>query len=884
MMIKLLNGYMTKNRGKFLVMIFAVVMCVTVMFANKVAKNSQTDYVVKETKKQMADYQAKLINGTKEDFDIIKNDPNTKNVIMSKYYGDIRTEKDFYKLESYNKDSFKQLKNTIVKGRYPEKENELIIDTSLFELLESEGKIKLGSDGKFENAYVDLRFIKEYQNEKGEEQILDETRKFKVVGVYDITEMMKRYNEEGFSAYVYENFDYPNTALTYNGYINLKSGFHEYEDKISSLQKKLKLTFIDSALIINEDRAMAIAENSASLTRLDQIDKGVLIAAFFIIFNVFNIMAKEMIQEIGLLRVVGMSKKQSLKFFFMKILIILVIGSIVGFSLGYIISIFMIRYMNFDPSMLIDPRKAPVLITAKSITNTIIITIIIFILSTIIPILATITSYPIDMLSGKIKSNFKTVDELLSKLSIYRKIKGRTINNTKKNTASSGNEKNITKSFFSKHMKMNLAIKNSKRNLTYIFTTAIIVGMAGLNVVGIFTAEESDLLEHNPLLLKLGDYDIDLNYTGSDSPIEKGISKETVKNVENIDDVESIYAVKRREAFSRLNTKDLSETTKKTIVSLKENNKYIDFRFDLVSFGEDAFKNILNDYEGIIEEGRVCRPNSEVIEAVVYNKIEGQRNKLELVNEKYKLGDEIEVKLATQDNGKFEYKTVKLKIVGFLGPEWGGLREGLSSFPDIVINSSDYERVTGDSTYDEVKLKVNPQQLEDVKTKVNHLIENNESIKYDDRNSIEKEINQVRWIGIVRELFNSALFAFSALLNIFFSIVASIEIRKKEFGTMRAIGLSIKDLKGILLREGFVYGIVSSFFGVLFIFYDGVKLSNILRKGAEFKHITYNGTWYIIPEIPTLLFILITISICVLAVTFTFKQLNKNIVEQIRDI
>jgi ABC-type lipoprotein release transport system permease subunit len=883
MMIKLLNGYMTKNRGKFLVMIFAVVMCVTVMFANKVAKNSQTDYVVKETKKQMADYQAKLINGTKEDFDIIKNDPNTKNVIMSKYYGDIRTEKDFYKLESYNKDSFKQLKNTIVKGRYPEKENELIIDTSFFELLESGGKIKLGSDGKFENTYVDLRFIKEYQNEKGEEQILDETRKFKVVGVYDITEMMKRYNEEGFSAYVYENFDYPNTALTYNGYINLKSGFHEYEDKISSLQKKLKLTFIDSALIINEDRAMAIAENSASLTRLDQIDKGVLIAAFFIIFNVFNIMAKEMIQEIGLLRVVGMSKKQSLKFFLMKILIILVIGSIVGFSLGYIISIFMIRYMNFDPSMLIDPRKAPVLITAKSITNAIITTIIILILSTIIPILATITSYPIDMLLGKIKSNFKTVDELLSKLSIYRKIKGRTINNTKKNTANSRNKKNIIKSFFSKHMKMNLAIKNSKRNLTYIFTTAIIVGMAGLNVVGIFTSEKSDLLEHNPLLLKLGDYDIDLNYTGSDSLIEKGISKEVVKNVENIDGVESIYAVKRREAFSRLNTKDLSETTK-TIVSLKERDRYIDFRFDLVSFDGDAFKNILNDYEGIIEEGRVCRPNSEVIEAVVYNKIEGQRNKLELVNEKYKLGDEIEIKLATQDNGKFEYKTVKLKIVGFLGPEWGGLREGLSAFPDIVINSSDYERVTGDSTYDEVKLKVNPQQLEDVKTKMNHLIENNESIKYDDRDSIEEEINQVRWIGIVRELFNSVLFAFSALLNIFFSIVASIEIRKKEFGTMRAIGLSIKDLKGILLREGLVYGIVSSFFGVLFIFYDGVKLSNILRKGAEFKHITYNDTWYIIPEIPTLLFILITISICVLAVTFTFRQLNKNIVEQIRDI
>ena len=805
---------------------------------------------------------------------------------IRKYYGDIRTEKNLYILESYNKDSFKQLKNTIVKGRYPEKENELIIDTSFFELLKSQGKIKLGRDGKFKNTYVDLRFTKEYENKKGEQQILDETRKFKVVGVYELTDMMKRYKQEGFSAYVYQNFDYPNTALTYNGYINLKSGFQEYTNKISNLQKKLKLTFINSDLAINADRAMAIEANSTSLTKLDRFDKGVIIASFFIIFNVFSIMSKEIIQEIGLLRVVGMSKKQSLHFFFMKNLMILVTGSIIGFLLGYIMSLFMIRYMNFDPSMLIDPRKAPVLMTTKSITNTITTTILILIFSTILSILATITSYPIDMLSGKIKSDSKTIDEQLSKLSIYRKIKNRIINNTQKNTRNSGSKKKIIKRFFSKHtkhIKMHLAIKNSKRNLIYIFTTAIIVGMAGLYVVSIFTEEESSLIEQSPSLLKLGDYDIDLNYTGSDSLIEKGISKEAVKNMENIDGVESIYAVKRKKAFSRLNTKDLSESTK-TIMFLKGNDKYIDFRFDLVSLGEDAFKNILNDYEGIIEKGRVCRPNSEVIEAVVYNKIRGERNKLKPVNEKYKLGDEIEVKLATQNNGKFEYKTVKVKIVGFLSPEWTSLREGLSDMPDIVINSSDYERVTGDNTYDEVKLKVNPEKIETVRTKVDHLIKNNKSIKYDDRNSIEKEITQYRWIGIVRELFNSALFAFSALLNIFFSIVASIEIRKKEFGTMRSIGLSIKDLKGILLREGLVYGVVSSFFGVLFIFYDGVKLSNLLRKGAEFKHITYNGTWYIIPEIPTLLFILITISMCVLAVRFTFRRLNNNIVEQIRDI
>ena len=128
------------------------------------------------------------------------------------------------------------------------------------------------------------------------------------------------------------------------------------------------------------------------------------------------------------------------------------------------------------------------------------------------------------------------------------------------------------------------------------------------------------------------------------------------------------------------------------------------------------------------------------------------------------------------------------------------------------------------------------------------------------------------------------MLSITAIINIIFSIVTSITIRKKEFGVMRSIGLSIKDLKGILLIEGFIYGLVSSIVGFLFIFYKGVKWAHLLRMTAKYQNVPYEGTWYILPKVPILIFVLITMIMCLLSVTFTFGKLNKDsIVEQIKE-
>lgn len=884
MMTKLLKGYFIKNRNKFFIIVFAIAVCTMIIFANKVSKNSQSNYVVKETVKQMADYQAKFKNVSKRDLDIIKNSEDIKNTIVSKYYGDIKTEQNFYKLESYNSDSFKELKNTLIYGHYPRGKNEVIIDLSFFELLKSQGKINMPDDNKFKEIYVDFRYIKEYQNNKEEEVLLDETQNFKIVGVYDFSQMMKRYKDDGFSVYVHSNFDYPSVAITYNGYINLKNGFKGYTSKTNKLQGELTST--KSQLTINEDRQMALSDNSSSLTTLDKFDKGIIIASLVIIFNVFSIMSREIIREIGLLRIVGMSKKQSFILLFIKNLITLITGLTIGFLLGCILSVFMIRYMNFDSSMLIDPRKAPILITTKSITNTIKTITYMFIVSTIVPVLSIIMSYPIDMISGKLKFDLRIENKVLSKLKIYKKMKNKVTSIVYKYSDNIKHNNRNMKMYNSKYIKMKLAMKNSKRNLVYIITTGILVAMSGLYIVSIFIDNQSSLVDNNPLLLKLGDYDIDLNYIGSDSILGRGITEKEINELNNIDGIESIYSVKRRVAFSRLNTKDLSKAMKTTMF-LNGKDKEIDYGIDLLSINEDASKNLLNDYKGLIEKGQMFAPNRDIPEVVIFNKIEdwssGSRNLVD-ANKKYKLGDIIDVKISMQENGKLVYKTVKVKVVGFLSDKWEGVNEGLSNYPDIVMDSSDFKKITGENTYDEIKIKVNPDKLETVKESIENRVKDNKSIKYDDRSSIEKEITQYRWINTVRELFNSMLFAFTASINIFFSVITSIEVRRKEFGIMRSIGLSLKDLKGILIREGLIYGIFSSILGLIFIFNYGVKLSSMLKRMSEHKHIEYSGSWYILPMYPTLIFIIVTILICLLAVALTFRRLSKNIVDQIDDI
>lgn len=250
-----------------------------------------------------------------------------------------------------------------------------------------------------------------------------------------------------------------------------------------------------------------------------------------------------------------------------------------------------------------------------------------------------------------------------------------------------------------------------------------------------------------------------------------------------------------------------------------------------------------------------------------------------------KIGDTLKFKVLSEENGVKKYNNIEIKIVGFLSEEW--FTKGTytnSQTPDIIVDSSDYKKITGDNNFSQVKIKVEEQDLENIKLSIENILKDKKYIKYSDKNTINQEQGSLAWQTIIRNIVNSAMLSITALTNIVFSVVTSITMRKKELGLMRAIGLSIKDLKRILMYEGLIYGVISSTVGVLFILYKGISWVHLLKMTAKFQGIPYEGPLFIFPVIPTLVFILSTIIISLISVTFTFKIINKySIVNQIRE-
>lgn len=875
MIFTLLRGYVVKNFKKILIMIFAIAVSTTIIFGSTVARISQSKYTMDEIYRQSPSYQIEVGNMTPKDFETIKKDDNVKSCIIKKYFGQITQYDKLYFLEEFNNDAFKKLKHTLLNGRFPQKNDEIIISDDLFKSLKADKKIN-SVDSNSDEYYVYFRYTKDYLNKNDEHEMIDEKYKFKIVGTYKMTKIMNLVLD-GQGIYVYKDFKYPKEVVTYNGLVDLKSGFKNVQEKIDELSLKLD----SGQLNMQTNRAldMAISESGES-SSFNMFDTGIIIASAFIIFNVFNIMMKEMIGEIGLMRVVGMSKNQSLAIFILKNLLVLILGSLIGFFGGYLLAQAMIKYLTLTGNS-IDSSNAPIYISSHMISKTLKITISILIVSTIVPIVTTLKSYPVSMMSGKLRSPFNVIDDVLDKLKVYRKLKLFLLNKYK------NKHKSKTLIIKMNNMKANIAINNSKRSAMYILSTAAVVGMAGLYGVMYFITADDGLDIGSPQLQSLGNYNISLNYTGASNSSDTGISKEDLKKITSIKGVDSIYTFATDFGYTKLNTSDLSDSFRKSL-SINNKDKEQEMKFDIIGLNSEGLHSLESDHKGIIESGRIYKKNDKVVEAVVYNNYfdQGYSGDQQKFNEKLKLGDILTVKIPAEINGKLQYKPVNIKIVGFLSPKWFTVGTyTLSTVPDILIDSDEYAKIANNNNFSKVKIKANKSDLSDVKDQVKNIFKNKTYIKYEDRNTIENEENEFVWQAILRNISNSAMLSITAMINIVFSIVTSIAIRKREFGVMRATGFSIKDLKCILVFEGLIYGLVSSFTGFLLIFYKGVSWANLNRTVARLQHVPYNGDWYILPKIPILIFILITFIMCLLSVTFTFSKLNKDsVVSQIKEL
>ena len=115
-----------------------------------------------------------------------------------------------------------------------------------------------------------------------------------------------------------------------------------------------------------------------------------------------------------------------------------------------------------------------------------------------------------------------------------------------------------------------------------------------------------------------------------------------------------------------------------------------------------------------------------------------------------------------------------------------------------------------------------------------------------------------------------------SIVNIFNTISTNLLLRKKEFSTLKAIGMTEKQLKKSVILEGTLYGIISSIIGGII---SALLLALMVKAGAGMADVQYKFN----------LIAFIASIVCAIAVTYLstlvpLKRINKlTIVEGISD-
>ncbi|MPN03051.1 hypothetical protein SDC9_150274 [bioreactor metagenome] len=108
-------------------------------------------------------------------------------------------------------------------------------------------------------------------------------------------------------------------------------------------------------------------------------------------------------------------------------------------------------------------------------------------------------------------------------------------------------------------------------------------------------------------------------------------------------------------------------------------------------------------------------------------------------------------------------------------------------------------------------------------------------------------------------------------------------IRIKELSTLRAIGMSIRDIKKMITKESIIYAIFSTILSAISATLSNFKFAYMINKAKAEVIGAENSLSYSIPINEILQFAIVTIIICILATYLSTNKLVKlSIVEGLK--
>lgn len=847
---KMSLAYLRKNKLRTSLLILGVALGVVLIFGTSVIKDSQNKNDVEAINKLYGRYNLEFNDLNSNDTEKLKSEKDVSKITTVQNLGNIVDEKgNSFPLKSADKDYITNKSGKLIKGRLPENKNEIVMEENALEAMNISNEL---------NTTVDFKVKKNYKDSEGNNKIYTVDKKFKLVGVIEKPKEFYDFYDINipFEAFTYENDEknsiIPQDTISYNSLLSLKSGWKNADGQAYSIIEKNNLgetSYSPNMLLVRQLTDKQIEKDDSGAYKREIL---IIITAAIFVFNLFNITLNETIQEMGLLRLIGSSKKNVRCMIIYQSLIIMVAGILVGLIFGAISSYIVVNTSNplIYQEAVIKPK---LYVSNENIMKAIITGVFSVLVSCIIPIwkVGNISSIEATKKADKFKGyrGSYRLNKLLSKIFGFYGFMG---------------------------------LKNIGRNKGRALISMISIALGGYIFLTTFSSMQNDVNDKIEGMQKR--YDITIQF-GVNSDIDNAAYTESdVNKLKDIDGVKSITPIQVENGLLDYKKNEMDKDFAKS-QGIQEQDQ-MEYEMNLKLFRPDYINKTLKNF---LQEGHIYEIGTlekGVPNVAVYNYFydESGTKTFKKVFPNLKIGDIITIKVPIIENGNTEYKESKIRICAILKTDWMSKGDGdLNRNFEIVTTNSFSKPIVGEKKYSKLGINLEDPYDKTVNKKVKEVSNSihlsqfesklsfNEMVKSSSENYIKSQISTIILVLII------------AGINIFCTIRTNLLIRKKEISTLRAIGLSVKNMKKMITYEALVYAILSFIIALIPSMINLIKFAN-LNNNAYKNYGIQHFMSFTFPVKESIIFFIISVTICIIAVATSSRDLKKmSIIEGIKD-
>lgn len=838
---KLAIAYMKEQKGRTIALITSIALAVILVFSLNVIPETQSKLEIKEAYKNYSDYHVEYSNLSDDIVNKLKKDKEVTEVNdilgLGKIVGKNGTS---IQLNSYSDKFIDSYGYQLSKGSNPKNSNEIVIEQKALK------EMGLSDDL---NQEINFKIVKYYVDKNNENQIFSKDKKFKLVGVvkkpdayYEDSSSYASENEYyGVKAFTKDNSNesiLPNNLVTHGGTLYLNSSRPDI-GKAYEIINKYGLN--DSNFMVNASLTQVLDDYSMSKGTTYTMKRKLypMLAATLVICNIFSIVLIDMTKQIGILRAIGLSKKKVRFMIAIESIIVLALGLIFGFLIGMVAS-----YAGF---YIIYGRFVNLYISKASIYEPMLMATIAVFISSLVPIYKSGKISPVEAIRSSDKFNKKQKNRFYYKL--IRKVFG-----------------------FSGEM----AYKNFWRNKIRTILCIISISLGGvlfIDTIAMSKNEDKSLDNTTMPLMMMGNSDIKLSHNpnNADSNFTK-FSKNEIEKISNIKEVKSVKPVIELTGIFITNSKDLTKEYK-SVNGIVDENKNLEEYVEVEGNNNESLKNI----DQYIEKGKNINDKSkgEYPKALVTNYFYSNASpNTKLLND-MKVGDLINIKIPVTKNNKVEYKNEKIEVAGILNGDYVLREGGLSTGLKIVLNEDDFKNISGRENYNKLNIQIEKGTDKKAQNEIEKVIKNNPFSKFESKYNYKNFYIKQSERNTKETLVIVALILLISSINVLCIIKANIMTRMNELSTLRAIGMSPKKLKNMIVKENIMYAVFASILASIIAtqsIYKFTKLSNEISKELSGSEKAMNFT---LPIFESVEFLIVSIIMCLIAVFLCKKKIEK---------